>query len=169
MALASCSRYIDKVKSPTFYPVSDGKMEIFRDSNVLIYKSKVALKADQYVWYPKSFYTQFPKQLKWYEFLGDDFFSFYYKNKQVILISLDLQKSTNAPYTTSTPSAEEVDSLISKRPLPRAKYDVSRIAFIPGRKNYLMRRNSACILFYNIEEKNLPSFVASLKTFKFIE
>jgi hypothetical protein len=168
IVLSSCTHYIDQVKSQKSWPISDGKMEIFPDSNVLIYKSKVALKADKEVWYPKSFYTLFPKKLKWYEFLGDDNFSFYYDKDQVILISIDLQKSTDQPDSYYVPDNNEIDSLISKHPLPKAKYDVSRIGMIPGRKQYVIRRKSACILLYNIEEKNYDAFVNSVKAFTFL-
>ena len=150
--LLSCNRYIDKSPGNTI-PVQQGYLQIYSDSNVLEYKSNIALTMDTEKLYPKSFRVQLPKRIKYYEFVGSTDFAFYYDKSQVVLIKIDLENKKSTPDTSYVPSEVELSRFIQQSSTSNSnhkKYNISEMTGLSDRINKIIRRGDAEILLYNI-------------------
>ena len=167
--IISCNKYIDTIKSTDNLPVSQGYLNLYSDSNVLIYNNNMGLTSDNEIIYPKKFKVKLPKGLLFYEYIGSEDFIFYYKKKQTVFIKIDLINTINKPDSVYYPTNSEMSDFIqSKLTLGSQKWDIKNISIIPLRKNLFIKKGAATILLYNIEEKNYNFFVNYINEFKFL-
>jgi hypothetical protein len=167
--ISSCNRHIDKTTTERKVQVMQGSLTFFKDSNVLIYNSKVGLRADMEVLKPMPFYTPIPKGLKWFEISNPESFAFYYKKGQAISIVIDLSDSTTKRDSVYEPSKAEIEKyFIHFTADAHQKYNMWNIGYKQERKQLIIKKDAATILLYNITPKNHDLFVEYLKEFKFL-
>ena len=169
MALSSCNRYIDQYRTLKSWPIMQGQMDFYPDSNVLNFKSNMIFRADTEQWPAKPFYMQFPKQLKWYDFDYGSSFVFYFPNKQVIAVWINLMNQPNKPDSVYVPSEDEVETFRNaKLMVSDHKYNIRAMPYMADRKQLMMRQKDAMILLFNIEQKNYETFLKRVQTFKLL-
>lgn len=165
----SCNRYIDKVKKETKTTIMQGDLVFYPDSNILIYRSNVGLKAGQEVYQPKSFKVEIPKKLKHYFISNSQNFSFVYDDDQIVSISIDLVNPGNTLEKIYQPSEEEIKKYIQKNSnIDDSKFNIANIEYLSNRRHQMINRGSASILLYNIKEENMVGFTNALKRFEFL-
>lgn len=163
----SCNRYID-VSKENQISVQQGYFQFYRDSNVLVYKSNVALIRDTEKVYPKSFKVKLPKRIKHYEFVGSSDFAFYYGNNQVVFIKINLENGQLKQESFYVPSGEQLESFIQQVATDNnKKYDIKKIPSKAGRVSKIMVKGEATILLYNILENNEELFSNYLSSLTF--
>jgi len=169
VVLSSCNHYIDQSKTLQSWPIMQGEMQFYPDSNVLEFKSNMVFRADTEKWPARSFYSQFPKGLIWYDFDYGASFIFYYSDKQVIAIWINIQNLPNKPDSIFVPSGDYVTEFRNAKLVPSGhKYNIREIPYMNNRKQVLIRRRDAMILLYNIKQRNFDNFLKKIETFKFI-
>lgn len=165
----SCGRYIDNARKDKQVKIMQGSFTFYPDSNVLIYKSNIGLRSDNEIRFPKPFYAKLPKGIKWYEISNSTFVSFYYDKEQVISINTSPSIDKLILDTSYIPEKSELDKLIIDfLPSNNAKFDIHKIELKPGRKQVILRKDSATILFYNILPRNYSLFLDYLNCFRFL-
>ncbi len=169
LVILSCNRYIDQVKADG-EAVRHDQFTFYSDSNLLFYKSSVALQADNDTYYPKSFQVALPKKLKSYKFMNSEEFSFFYDGGQVLFIKINLRNSVNERDTTYTPSENEVSAYIENKLYSSpGKYDITKIAVKPNRKQTFIKKGPATILLYNVLPENHDFFLKAGNSFRIIK
>lgn len=143
---SSCNRYIDQVTSVKIYPIRQGSIAFYPDSNVLVYKTNIRIQLDSDIYMIKPFYTKLPKGLKWYS-IGLSSFEFYYPNKQAIAV--DINYYDNAPVfdTSYVPTESELQKIIDLNGGSiKDKYSLSKITVNSKRKQLIIKKGTATIL-----------------------
>jgi hypothetical protein len=168
-AISSCGHYIDKATTERSVPVMQGTFNFYADSNVLVYKSKVALTMDSETYDPKSFYVKLPKGLKWYTMDNSQTFVFYYGKDQAVVVLIDLFHADHFRDSDYVPTNTDIKTLITKAaPSASAKYDIRQIEEISGAKQLIRKRGAATILLYNIPPAKYIKFVTFIDSLKFL-
>jgi hypothetical protein len=168
-AISSCGHYIDKATTERSVPVMQGTFDFYADSNVLVYKSKVALTMDAESYKPKAFYVKLPKGLKWYTVENSQTFVFYYGKAQAVVVLIDLFHGDHIRDSDYVPTNADIKTLISKAsPSASAKYDIKQIEAIPGAKQLIRKRGAATILLYNIPPGKYEKFITFIDSLKFL-
>lgn len=168
--IVSCNHYIDAVKKETKTPIMQGDFTFYPDSNILIYRSNVGLKADHEVYQPKPFKVKIPKKLKHYTFSNSQNFAFFYDDNQVVNIHIDLMNSDNTIRKTYTPNEEEIREYIQKNiSSDNSKFNISNIDYISNRRHQMINKGNASILLYNIKEQNIITFTDAVKGLEFLK
>jgi len=169
IGLSSCNRYIDQYRTLKSWPIMQGEMNFYSDSNVLKFKSNMIFRADTERWPAKPFYMQFPKRLKSYDFDYGSSFVFYFSNKQVIAVWINLMNQPNKPDSVYVPTEDEVETFRNaKLMVSDHKYNIRYIPYMAKRKQLMMRQKDAMILLFNIEPKNYETFLKRAQTFKLL-
>jgi len=152
--------------------IDDGYLASYTDSNVFVFKTKVYGTRDTEKIYPKFFEISLPKNIKYFRFMGQNEFEFYYSKKQVIYIKIDLEdKGMNKIDTVYSLSRNETYDLIHFDEYSRSdtsKYILQRISFKKSRKTTVVKKGAATILLYNIVPEKNPKFLDLVKQFKFL-
>jgi hypothetical protein len=165
---ASCTHYIDKSKTVLEWPIMQGKIRVYPDSNVFVFESSMNFHADTEVWKPRPFYVRLPKGIRRYEMDVLQSFVFYYRKDQVVSIWVNLNDTSKTYDTSYTPSFDEI-YWMKTRYVTSDRTNISLMTTKSGRKQFLIKKNDAVILLYNIKKKNLASFINCLKTFRFLD
>lgn len=141
----------------------------YNDSDIFIYKSNIAISRDAEILYPKSFKIVLPKGLKSYEVLHPCDFSFYYPNKQIIYIKIDLDKKHSDLDTTYVPSENEFTGILRNNySLLNSSNNFKNNYSVSGAKKIIIKKSEATILLYNIKPRNYKYYYNYLKQFKFL-
>ena len=169
LLLPSCSRYLDRAGSFIDWAPFQARMDAYKDSNVVTFRSRMAFHADTEVWHARPFTTALPKGLKSYDFDYGDTFVFYYGSDQVIAIWVDIQHMPTRPDSAYVPSEEEISSFIPRHLTTSGhKYNIQYIPYHSDRKQFMIRKAGRTILLYNIKEKNFSGFLKDVQTFTFL-
>jgi len=167
--LFSCNHYIDRAKTVLTWPVDEGRMQFYPDSNVLIFRTHMQFHADTETWSARSFEATIPKGLKSYEFDYGKSFIFYFNGDQAMAIWINIENLPNRPDSIYVPSEDELFSFIpSHFSVSSHKYDIRSIPYLSGRKQLLVRKKDVQILLLNIKHNNFEIFKKSIESFKFL-
>lgn len=167
----SCTHYIDRTRTQSTFPVDEGRMQFFPDSNTMIFKSHMKFRADTEIWPAKSFEIRFPKNIVSYDFDYGSWFIFYYKKDQVFAIWINIQNLVNQSDSIYSPSREELSTFIPSHysySSHNHKHNILTIPYISGRKQLIVRKKDVQILLFNIEERNIEAFKKDAETFTFL-
>ena len=163
--LCSCNKYFDKVNNVQIK--KEGFFTFYKNVNIFDYYSNVNFKADNEVWYPKSFEVNLPKGIKYWESSNSENFNFFYQGGQVILIHIDLQKSSTEN-TVYTPTDLEIKEFIYQTLVNHNnKFSAEKIEINHSLKQIMIKKGSAKILLYNIANENYEAYFKALNTFRF--
>ncbi len=167
--ITSCNRYLDKTTTEKKIPVMQGMLTFYPDSNVLVYKSSIGLKADNEIQKPKPFYVKLPKGIKWYVMENSQSFAFYYKTGQVIAIEMDLSNNVAEKNTIYQPTSADIEKYRTAFTADvKQRYNIWNIEYLQNRKQLMIKKGAATILLYNILPSNYDQFRSFLEGIKFI-
>ena len=166
---SSCSRYIDTTSAERQVTVMQGHLTFYPDSNILIYKSNIGLRADNNMQKPKSFHAMLPKGLRWFETNNSQSFAFYYAGKQTVAININLDEGAIEENEVFIPTDSDLTGFISKfLSTSTGAYDFKKIGVNSAREQLMIKKGAATILLYNIEPKNYDLFVKNISEFYFL-